>query len=731
MSFTDGVQSSDRLDLLVEKLPNDELAKFNCAFVAPDSLPLGFRHGRVWKIRSANGTAFLPISGNSSVSSGKIAFSGPLRQFLFIALNDKVTLELVDTSKICKISHLALDVKRLGGSGKITIERKDVMSALKTSCVGTILNVKQPVVVMIDRNILTLAPSALNPDAGAPSAGLLEETDAIEIALAVDPKSREALQLSGLGNGASKSLNFDFNGMGVGGLDSQFKDIITRAFFSRNLSQDIVDMYGIEHAKGILLFGPPGTGKTLIARTIAEMFGHVKVKVVNGPEILNRYVGQSEENLRGVFAEAFKEWGESGAKSDLHVIIFDEIDALFKARGSTKSGTGTEDSMVNQLLTILDGVDSPKNILVIGMTNRKDLLDEALLRKGRLGIHIKIDLPDEAGRREILDIHTRKLRKNGLIAPDVDLSDWALRTANFSGADIKGLIDEASYIANSRNFDIREGAKPVLRELKGHPEPVTKNDLEIAFTKVSPSFGVAVDKLAPYVKRKFVPFNESIRFIIQSIQTDFSALKRIEGAPTRSVLLTGPKSSGKTALAVHLAVMSEAPLISLLTSGDLAGSSDSDRIHRLDTELQKTLQSKYSVLVLDNLEGILGATRDGRTYSAQMVLKLESILNDPSYRNLLIIGTSSYKEFLDSVGLSSSFKEYSVKNVETYEEAISILNGIGLQTNGSNGYVVPERLFPSLSIREFLEKIQTFKALELYPSRPWDTDAFFESLSRS
>jgi hypothetical protein len=139
---------------------------------------------------------------------------------------------------------------------------------------------------------------------------------------------------------------------------------------------------GQKHARGMLLFGPPGCGKTLIARQIGKALHARPPKIVNGPEILNKYVGQSEENIRALFADAEKEQAERGDDSELHIIIFDEFDAICKQRGSTGGGTGVNDSIVNQLLSKIDGVDSLNNILLIGMTNRKDMLDEAVLRPG-------------------------------------------------------------------------------------------------------------------------------------------------------------------------------------------------------------------------------------------------------------------------------------------------------------------------------------------------------------
>jgi vesicle-fusing ATPase len=279
--------------------------------------------------------------------------------------------------------------------------------------------------------------------------------------------------------------------MGIGGLDSEFSQIFRRAFSSRVFPPGLVEKLGIEHVKGkelvyttyrthlspchagILLYGPPGTGKTLIARQIGKMLNAREPKIVNGPEILSKYVGASEENIRKLFADAEKEviadlafplycthwyfgiqYKEKQDESGLHIIIFDELDAIFKQRGSKNDGTGVGDSVVNQLLSKMDGVDQLNNILIIGMTNRIDMIDEALLRPGRLEVHMEISLPDEAGRVQILNIHTAKMRKNGVMDHDVDLEELAALTKNFSGAEILGLIKSATSFAFNRHVKV-------------------------------------------------------------------------------------------------------------------------------------------------------------------------------------------------------------------------------------------------------------------------------------
>ncbi|KAF4749278.1 hypothetical protein FOZ63_007893 [Perkinsus olseni] len=207
--------------------------------------------------------------------------------------------------------------------------------------------------------------------------------------------------------------DFNFEDLGIGGLSKEFADIFRRAFASRVFPPQVVKNLGITHVRGMLLYGPPGTGKTLIARQIAKFLRAREPKIVNGPEILDKYVGQSEAKIRELFADAEEEQKKEGDNSQLHIIIFDEIDAICRQRGTVSGGTGVNDSIVNQLLAKIDGVDSLDNILLIGMTNRLDMIDEALLRPGRLEVHVEIGLPDEEGRNEIFNIHTKQMREHG------------------------------------------------------------------------------------------------------------------------------------------------------------------------------------------------------------------------------------------------------------------------------------------------------------------------------
>jgi vesicle-fusing ATPase len=266
----------------------------------------------------------------------------------------------------------------------------------------------------------------------------------------------------------------------------------------------------------MLLFGPPGCGKTLIARQIGKVLNAREPKIVNGPEILNKFVGGSEEKVRELFADAEKEQLEMGDHSMLHIIILDEMDAICKSRGANRSDSGVSDSVVNQLLSKIDGVDSLNNILLIGMTNRKDMIDDALLRPGRLEVHVEIGLPDHKGRLQILGIHTKSMSENKRISPEVmdRLGELSEKTKNFSGAEIEGLVKAATSYALTRCVDVKDLSKaPDDKNLI-----VRFDDFQRALDDVSPKFGAKSSELKAMYRNGFVPYGDSFDLLMGNME---------------------------------------------------------------------------------------------------------------------------------------------------------------------------------------------------------------------
>ncbi|HDD39721.1 MAG TPA: AAA family ATPase [Nitrososphaeria archaeon] len=309
---------------------------------------------------------------------------------------------------------------------------------------------------------------------------------------------------------------------------------------------------GIDPPKGVILWGPPGCGKTLIAKAIANETGAHFISI-NGPEIMSKFYGESEARLREIFKEA-----EENAPS---IIFIDELDAIAPKRSEV---TGeVERRVVSQLLALMDGLKTRGQVIVIGATNRIDAIDPALRRPGRFDREIRIGVPDRNGRKEIFQIHTRRMP----LADDVDLDELANITHGFTGADIAALCREAAMSALRRflpKIDLEKDVIPteVLEQLK-----VTREDFTNAMKLVQPSALREVVLEIPNVRWEDVGDLERVKQELkEAVEWPLKypdVFKRLGIRPPRGILLYGPPGTGKTLLAKAVATESEANFISI------------------------------------------------------------------------------------------------------------------------------------------------------------------------
>ncbi|KAA0202629.1 hypothetical protein HAZT_HAZT006046, partial [Hyalella azteca] len=451
------------------------------------------------------------------------------------------------------------------------------------------------------------------------------------------------------------AADWDFQKMGIGGLDEQFVQILRRAFASRVFPPEVVDTMGIKHVKGILLYGPPGTGKTLMARQIGKMLNAREPKIVNGPEILDKYVGESEANVRRLFAEAEEEEKRMGPNSGLHIIIFDEIDAICKQRGSVAGNTGVNDTVVNQLLSKIDGVEQLNNILVIGMTNRKDMMDEALMRPGRLEIQVEISLPNEKGRFDILKIKTNKMATHGKLDPDVDIAELAALTKNFSGAELEGLVKAASSSALKRYIHLGNQIKvdpDAIDKLK-----VTRADFIYSLENdVKPSLGTSDEALNEFIERGIISWGHT-RDLLERGLMFVKQARSPETSNRLCLLLEGAPTAGTSALAAYLAKNSDFPFVKVITSSEMVGYTESSKCLRIKKMFDDAYRSELSCIFMNDLEQLMGYSPIGPRYQSIVLDAMYSLLSSspPKGRKLLVICTSKRREVLEELGLLPMF----------------------------------------------------------------------------
>ncbi len=339
----------------------------------------------------------------------------------------------------------------------------------------------------------------------------------------------------------------------IGGLGKEIRKIREMIELPLKYPQ-VFERLGIDPPKGVLLHGPPGCGKTLIARAVANETDAF-FRTISGPEIMNKFYGQSEANLRKIFEEA-----SARAPS---IIFLDEIDAIAPKREEMGGEKQVEKRVVAQLLALLDGLSSRGQVIVIGATNIPNVLDPALRRPGRFDREIEIGIPDMNDRLSILDIHTRGMP----LAQDADLRRLAEMTHGFVGADLEALSREAAMATLRKifpriDFELEEIPYDTLMQLQ-----VSMDDFMEALKEVEPSAIREVFTEVPDVRWDDVGGLEGVKRVLkETIEWPLKygdLFKQAGTSPSKGILLYGPPGSGKTLLAKAVASESEVNFISV------------------------------------------------------------------------------------------------------------------------------------------------------------------------
>jgi len=408
----------------------------------------------------------------------------------------------------------------------------------------------------------------------------------------------------------------------IGGLDEELD--LVREMIELPLSEpELFTRLGIEPPKGVLLYGPPGTGKTLIARAVANEVD-AYFDTISGPEIVSKYKGESEEQLR----EAF----EAATENAPAILFIDELDSIAGARDEDAD---MENRVVAQLLTLLDGLEAREQVVVIGATNRVDAIDPAIRRGGRFDREIEIGVPDEQGRREIFEVHTRDMP----LADDVDIGTIAARTHGFVGADIASLC--------------REAGMATLRRA-GHDAStveVTYEDFEEAMKGVEPS------GMREYVAEKPETTFEDIggldgtkRRLEEAVEWPLAYGPLFEAAatdPPAGVLLYGPPGTGKTLLAEGIAGESGVNFVRV-NGPEVLDRYVGESEQAIRDLFERARQTAPAIVFLDEIDAIASNRGEGHEVTERVVSQLLTELDRAaSHPKLIVLAATNRKEDID------------------------------------------------------------------------------------
>ncbi|HEY8110765.1 MAG TPA: CDC48 family AAA ATPase [Candidatus Nitrosotenuis sp.] len=402
---------------------------------------------------------------------------------------------------------------------------------------------------------------------------------------------------------------------------------------------ELFEKLGIEAPKGVLLYGPPGTGKTLLAKAVAgETNAHFTS--ISGPEIFGKHYGESEERLRDIFKQA-----EENTPS---IVFIDEIDSIAPKRDEVSGEV--EKRIVSQLLTLMDGMKSRGKVVVIAATNRPDSIDPALRRPGRFDREIEIGIPDEEGRLEILNIHTRGMP----VEESVNLKQIAKVTHGFVGADLEVLAKEAAIRSLRKilpEIDLAQDkiSAEILQKIK-----ITSDDFKEALKEVKPSALREVLVEIPNVTWDDVGGLESLKEELhEAIEWPLKhkeALEYVDVAAPKGILLYGPPGTGKTLIAKAIAKMTESNFISV-KGPELLSKWVGESEKGVREIFRKARQAAPCIIFFDEIDSLI-PTRSGMDSShvsenvvSQILTEIDGLeeLND-----VLVIGATNRLDMVDS-----------------------------------------------------------------------------------
>ncbi|SFK86025.1 transitional endoplasmic reticulum ATPase [Halogranum rubrum] len=590
---------------------------------------MGLSGGDFIRIEGKDGTAIARVWPGypEDDGTGVVRIDGRLRQQANVGIDDKVDVDKADVKPADEVT-IALP-QNLRISGNIGPHIRDKLS-------GQPVTQGQSVQIPFGFGfIASQGQSVPLKIAKTSPGGTVVINDSTEITISEKP----AEQIRGGGGVAGSGDGPDVTYEDIGGLDRELEQV--REMIELPMRHpELFKRLGIEPPKGVLLHGPPGTGKTLIAKAVANEID-ASFHTISGPEIMSKYYGESEEQLREVFEEA--------TENAPAIVFMDELDSIAAKR--SEAGGDVERRVVAQLLSLMDGLEERGQVVVIGATNRVDVIDPALRRGGRFDREIEIGVPDRDGRKEILQVHTRNMP----LSDDIDLDMYADNTHGFVGADLESLAKEGAMTALRRirpdiDLEADEIDAEVLESLQ-----VTEDDFKEALKGIEPSALREVFVEVPDVTWEDVGglegTKERLRETIQWPLEYPEVFQQMDMEAAKGVLLYGPPGTGKTLLAKAVANEAESNFISI-KGPELLNKFVGESEKGVREVFKKARENAPTVVFFDEIDSI--ATERGRNSNdsgvservvSQLLTELDGL---EALEDVVVIATTNRPDLIDS-----------------------------------------------------------------------------------
>ncbi len=563
--------------------------------------------------------------------NGVVRIDGRLRQEADVGIDDTVEIESADVNPAKQIT-VALP-QNLRIRGNIGPHIRDKLS-------GQAVTKGQNVPFSLGLGPLSSRSGQRIPlkIADTEPSGTVVVTDSTEITVSEKPAEQIAGQAGGTGTvGESPTPTVTYED--IGGLDAELEQV--REMIELPMRHpELFQQLGIEPPKGVLLHGPPGTGKTLMAKAVANEID-ARFTNISGPEIMSKYYGESEEQLREVFEEA--------AENTPAIVFIDELDSIAPKRGETSGDV--ERRVVAQLLSLMDGLDERGDVIVIGATNRVDALDPALRRGGRFDREIEIGVPDKEGRKEILQVHTRGMP----LADGIDLDQYAENTHGFVGADIESLTKEAAMNALRRirpelDLESDEIDADILESMQ-----VTERDFKDALKGIEPSALREVFVEVPDISWQDVggleDTKERLRETIQWPLEYPDVFEAMDMEAAKGVLLYGPPGTGKTLMAKAVANEAQSNFISI-KGPELLNKYVGESEKGVREVFEKARSNAPTVVFFDEIDSIAGERGQrfgdsgvGERVVSQLLTELDGL---EDLEDVVVIATTNRPDLIDT-----------------------------------------------------------------------------------